>query len=55
MMKGREGNPSDCLHLYQQERQVRRGVLAADMDAGEPENPGAAVRATLPAERGGWL
>ena len=36
-------------------RQVRRGILAADVDAGQPENPGVAVRATLPAERRGRL
>ena len=36
-------------------RQMRRGVLAADVDAGEPENPGVAVRATLQAERRGGV
>ena len=44
-----------ALHLQGNMRQMRRGVLAADVDAGQPENPGVAVRATLQAERRGGV
>ena len=40
-----------ALHLQSDMREVRRGLLAADMDAGQPENPGVAVRETLPEDQ----
>ena len=42
-------------HLQGHMREMKRGILAADMDAGQPENQGVAVRATLQAERRGGL
>ena len=40
-----------ALHLQDGMREMRRGLLAADMDAGQLENPGVAVRETLSEER----
>ncbi len=58
-------NTQDCLQYSRKLKNLGIGIFfekenintldAADMDAGEPENPGVAVRATLQAERGGWL
>lgn len=44
-----------ALHLQGNMWEMRRGILAADVDAGQPENPGVAVRETLSEERRGRL
>ena len=40
-----------ALYLQGGMREVWGGLLAADMDAGQPENPGVAVRETLPEDQ----
>ena len=44
-----------AIHLQGGVREMRHGVLAADLDAEGQEGQGMAVRETLPAERRGGL